>query len=235
VTGLVARRRQRRSRPRIAYATKPSTIRIISTHNHPGMAASLVGAAAVRGDATAYHPGKQLPRAQAASRLGIGGRAARGLAGIPGPATCPPIWAGRGGCQTGPVLVEPPLRAHDCSLAPSAPGLTAPGLGPAADHAGGAEPSGHALQAQPNRIDQHHKRGGPGRRQPTRRDHSEPDRWAMARPRGVCPAWVGEQCKHGYAETQWQAQRSHRRTDGARLRRNLNVRRGRLHRLALPV
>jgi hypothetical protein len=38
---------------------------------------------------------------------------------------------------------------------------------------------GRALRAtpsQPNHRTQHHKSGGPGRRQPTRRDHSEPDR-----------------------------------------------------------
>jgi hypothetical protein len=129
------------------------------------------------------------------------------------------------------------LRAHECSLAPSAPGLTAPGrpgsrppIGP-----GGPSPSGHAQPAQPNRIDQHHRRGGPGRRQPTRRDHSEPDRRGMARPRRVCPAWVGEQSKHGCAEAQWQTPRHRRRTDRARLRRNPNLRRGRLHYSALPV
>jgi hypothetical protein len=98
----------------------------------------------------------------------------------------------------------------------------------------GPSSSCHAQPAQPNRIDQHHRRGGPSGRQPTRRDHSEPDRRGMARPRRVCPAWVGEQSKHGCAETQWQTRRR-RRTDGARLRRNPNLRRGRLHRPALPV
>jgi hypothetical protein len=57
----------------------------------------------------------------------------------------------------------------------------------------------------------------------------------MARPRRVCPAWVGEQSKHGCAEAQWPTPRRRRRTDGARLRRNPNLRRGRLHRPALPV
>jgi hypothetical protein len=99
----------------------------------------------------------------------------------------------------------------------------------------GASPSGHAQPAQPNRIDQHHKSGGPGRRQPTQRDHSDPGRRGRARPSSVCPAWVGEQSKHGCADAQWQTPRRRRRTDGARLRRHPNLRRGRLHRPALPV
>jgi hypothetical protein len=56
-----------------------------------------------------------------------------------------------------------------------------------------------------------------------------------ARPSSVCPAWAGEQCKHGCAETRWQTPRRRRRTDGARFRRNPNLRPGRLHRPALPV
>jgi hypothetical protein len=44
---------------------------------------------------------------------------------------------------------------------------------------------------------------------------------------GTIQAWC--------AETQWQTPRRRRRTDGARLRRNPNLRRGRLHRPALPV
>jgi hypothetical protein len=63
------------------------------------MAASLVGAGAVRGDATAAHPSKQLGHGQATSRARIDGRAARTLAGTPAPATCPPIWAGRAGAS----------------------------------------------------------------------------------------------------------------------------------------
>jgi hypothetical protein len=90
-----------------------------------------------------------------------------------------------------------------------------------------------ASPAQPHRPAP--RRGGPGRRQPTRRDHSEPDRRGMARPRRVCPAWVGEESKHGCADAQWQTPRRRRRTDGARLRRNPNLRRGRVHRPALPV
>jgi hypothetical protein len=95
-------------------------------------------------------------------------------------------------------------------------------------------------QPSPNHRTQHHTRGGPGRRHPTRRDHSEPDhsepdRQGMARPSSGCPAWAGEQCKHGCADAQWQTPRRRRRTDGARLRRNPNLRRGRLHRPALSV
>jgi hypothetical protein len=90
-------------------------------------------------------------------------------------------------------------------------------------------------QPNPNRIDQHHKSGGPGRRQPTQRDHSDPGRRGRARPSSVCPAWVGEQSKHGCADAQWQTPRRRRRTDGAGLRRNPNLCRGRLHRPAVSV
>ena len=62
---------------------------MISTHNHVDMAASLVGAGAVRGDATAAHPSKQLGHGQATSRAQIDGRAARGLAGTPAPRDLP--------------------------------------------------------------------------------------------------------------------------------------------------
>jgi hypothetical protein len=109
--------------------------------------------------------------------------------------------------------------------------------GPAPDHASArwAEP----LVPRPaSRA--HPYRSGPQRRR-TRQAATDPTRpqrvrlaRGMARPRRVCPAWVGEQSKHGCAETQWQTRRR-RRTDGARLRRNPNLRRGRLHRPALPV
>jgi hypothetical protein len=89
-------------------------------------------------------------------------------------------------------------------------------------------------QPSPNHRPQHHTRKDPGRRQPTRCDHSERPA-GMARPRSVCPAWVGEQCEHGCADAQWQTPCRRCRTDGARLRRNPNLRRGRLHRPALPV
>jgi hypothetical protein len=162
---------------------------MISTHNHVDMAASLVGAGPVRGDATAAHPSKQLGHRQATARAGSTAALRAGSRGTLHPATCP----------------------------------------------GGLSPSGHAQPAQPNHRTQHHTRGGPGRRQPTRRDHSDPDRRGMARPSSVCPAWVGEQCKHGCADAQWQTPRRRRRTDGARLRRNPNLRRGRLHHPAFPV
>jgi hypothetical protein len=56
---------------------------------------------AVHVDATAAHPSKQLGHSQATSQARIDGRATRRLAGPLHPATCPPIWAGRAGCQTG--------------------------------------------------------------------------------------------------------------------------------------
>jgi hypothetical protein len=208
VIGLVTARRQRR-RLRITPNTNTTTTTMISTHNHVDMAASLVGAGAGQADTTtAAHPGKQLPRVQATSRAGIDGRAARAH--------------GR------PCTPRPARRSGLIGWGQPRPGHR-PRAGP-----GGAEPFGPRPASQPIRIDQHHMGGGPGRRQPTRPDPSEPDRRGMARPRSVCPAWVGEQSKHGCAETQWQT-RHRRRTDGARLRRNPNLRRGRLHRPALPV
>jgi hypothetical protein len=87
VTGPLAQRRQRRRR--ITPNTNTSTTTTISTHNHVDMAASLVGAGAVRGDATAAHPSKQLGHGQATSRAQINGRAARGLAGTPAPRDLP--------------------------------------------------------------------------------------------------------------------------------------------------
>jgi hypothetical protein len=166
-----------------------------------------------------------------------------------------PPWAAQGQLA---VTLLPPTRASNSVTArrPPGPGSTAalrglagpcardlpvdlgwPG-GCRADHASTQMgPSLRAMPSQPspNRIDQHHTRGGPGRRQPTRRDHGDPNRRGTARPRRVCSAWVGEQSKHGCAETQWQTPRRRRRTDGARLRRNPNLRRGRLHYSALPV
>jgi hypothetical protein len=89
VIGLLTLRRQRRRR--ITPNTNTSTTTMISTHHHVDMAACLVGAGAVRGDATAAHPGKQLGHGQAISRARIDGRATRTLAGPRHPATCPPI------------------------------------------------------------------------------------------------------------------------------------------------
>jgi hypothetical protein len=103
---LHARRRQR-PRRRITPNTNTNTTTMISTHNHVDMAASLVGAGAVQADATAGHPSKQLGHRQATSRSRIDGRATHRLAGPRHPATCPPIWAGPGGCQPDPVPVKP--------------------------------------------------------------------------------------------------------------------------------
>jgi hypothetical protein len=89
VTGPLTLRRQRRRR--ITPNTNTTTTTMISTHNHVDMAASLVGAGAIRGDATAAHPSKQLGHRQATSRARIDGRATRRLAGPQHPATCPPI------------------------------------------------------------------------------------------------------------------------------------------------
>jgi hypothetical protein len=126
VTGPTAQRRQPRRR-RITPNTNTSTTTMISTHNHVDTAASLVGPGAVQADATAAHPSKQLGHGQATSRARIDGRAARGLAGTSAPRDLPADLGWPGGCQPDPVPVKPPLRAHECSLAPSAPGLTAPG------------------------------------------------------------------------------------------------------------
>jgi hypothetical protein len=99
---------------------------------------------------------------------------------------------------------------------------------------------GRALRATPsqpsrNRIDQHDTSGGLGQASsdPTRPQRA--DRRGMTRPSSVCPAWVGEQSKHGCAERHWQTPRRRRRTDGAGLRRHPNLRRGWLQRPAVPV
>jgi hypothetical protein len=161
MTGPLPRRRQGRRRRAMPNSNTKSTT-MISTHNHPDMTASLVDETAGQADATAAHPGKQLAHGQATSRAGIGGRAARGLTGTPAPRDLPADLGWPGGCQTGPVAVKPPLRAHECSLAPSAPGLTAPG--PARQPTTSWPRWGRALRAtpsQPNRLDQHHQGGGP--------------------------------------------------------------------------
>ena len=107
VTGPLAQRRQRPRRRTTPNATTTTTT-TISTHNHVDMAASLVDAGAVRGDATAAHPSKQLGHGQATSLARIVGRAARWLAGTP----APPRPARRSGParQCGPIttaLTEP--------------------------------------------------------------------------------------------------------------------------------
>jgi hypothetical protein len=161
-----------------------------------------------RDDATAAHPSKQLGHGQATSQ--IHGRATRGLAGPPGT----PRPARRSGL-VGRVPARPARRRR---------------AGP-----GGSSPSCHAqpVPAQPYRPAPQKRRTQQSATDPTRPQRARPA--GMARPRRVCPAWVGEQSKHGCAETQWQTPRRRRRTDGARLRRNPNLRRGRLHRPALPV
>jgi hypothetical protein len=157
-----------------------------------------------------------------------------------------PPWTAQGQVV---VTLLPPTRASNSVTArqPPGPGSTAalragsrdpctprparrPRAGP-----GGPSPSCHAqpAPAQPYRSAPQKRRTQQAATDPTRPQRGRPAR-GMARPRRVCPAWVGEQSKHGCAETQWQTRRR-RRTDGARLRRNPNVRRGRLHRPALPV
>ena len=69
---------------------------------------------------------------------------------------------------------------------------------------------------------------------PTRRDHSEPTGGVAAEEKRL-PCVGRETIQAWCAETQWQTPRRRRRTDGARFRRHPNLRRGRLHRPALPV
>jgi hypothetical protein len=97
-----------------------------------------------------------------------------------------------------------------------------------------AEPFGpRPAQPQPPHSAPHEKGPGQASTDPTR--PQRPRLAGMARPSSVCPAWVGEQSKHGCADAQWQTPRRRCRTDGARLRGNPNLRPGRLHRPALPV
>jgi hypothetical protein len=208
VIGLVAARRQRRRRARTPPNSNTATTTMISTHNHVDMAASLVGAGAGQADTTAAHPGKQLP----ASRR------------PPGPRSTAALGAGSRG---GPCTSRPARRSGLVERVPARPGRR-PRAGPV------AEPSCHAQRAQPtvstSTTDEEDPAGG-----------NRPDATTATPTAGygeaerVCPAWVGEQSKHGGADAQWQTPRRRRRTDGARLRRNPNLCRGRLHRLALPV
>ena len=109
---------------------------MISTHNHVDMAASLVGAGPVRGDATAAHPGKQLGHRQASSRSRIDGRAcapARGDPGTPRPAR-------RSGLARQPTT-SAPVGAEPFRATPSQPSpTTAPSTTPEEDPAGGNRP-----------------------------------------------------------------------------------------------
>jgi hypothetical protein len=162
-------------------------------------------------------------------------RAPRGDPGTPRPA--------RRSGLAGPV----PARPRPCQATAARSRVLAGAFGAWPDSAGparqptpigpgGAEPSGHAQPAQPQpyRPAPQERRTRQASTDPTRPQRPRPAR-GMARPRRVCPAWVGEQSKHGCAEAQWQTPRRRRRTDGARLRRNPNLRRGRLHYSALPV
>jgi hypothetical protein len=123
---------------------------------------------AVHVDATAAHPSKQLGHSQATSQARIDGRATRRLAGPLHPATCPPIWAGRAGCQTG----------RRPRVSPEAP-----------------SPSGHAQPAQPQPYRPAHERRT-GRRQPTRPQRAPPARYGEAEKRlpclgeGTIQAWL---------------------------------------------
>ena len=210
VTGLVAQRRQRPCR-RITPNTNTSTT-TDDQHPQPCRHGGLLGRRrATQADATAAHPGKQLGHGQATSRARIDGRATRGLAGTPAPRDLPADLGWPGGV-------------------PDRPGRR-PRAGPSGAEPFGPRPASPAATVSTSSTTRDEDSAG----QPTRRDHSEPDRRDLARPRSVCPAWVGEQSKHGGDETQWPTPRRRRRTDGARLWRHPNLRRGRLHRPALPV
>jgi hypothetical protein len=111
------------------------------------------------------------------------------------------------------------------------------GVGPAADHA--SAPEARALRVTPSqpsptvststtRVEE--QAGG---NRPDATTASPTGGYGEAEQR--LPCLGGEQSKHGCVETQWQTPRRRRRTDGARLRRHPNVRRGRLHRPTLPV
>jgi hypothetical protein len=153
------------------------------------------------------------------------------------PATCPPIWAGSAGASpTRPCQAR--RRRRQRALMSAQRWLDSAGVGAAADYA--AAPEARALRATPSPP-------SPTTAPSTTRAEdpaggNRPD-VTTASPTGgvgrgrerVCPTWVGEQSKHGCAETQWQTPRRRRRTDGARIRRHPNLRRGRLHHPALPV
>jgi hypothetical protein len=92
---------------------------MISTHNHVDMAASLVGAGQLK---LTLLPATRASNSVTARRPPGPGSTAALPAGrrTRHPATCPPILAGRAGASPAPVPVKPPLRAHECSLAPPA-------------------------------------------------------------------------------------------------------------------
>jgi hypothetical protein len=151
-------------------------------------------------------PPTQANNSPASRRCPGPGSTAALRAGLRGP--CTPRPARRSGLARQPTMRQP-RRVRALRATPSQPSpTTATSTTREEDPAGGNRPD--ATTASPN------QRG-------------------MARPRRVCPAWVGEQSKHGCAEAQWQTPRRRRRTGGARPRRNPNLRRGRLHHSALPV
>jgi hypothetical protein len=129
VTGPLAQRRQVRRRPRSTAYTTTATTTTISTHNHPDIAASLVGAGAGQADATAGHPGKQLPHGWVTSRVGIGGRAfGAGSRGPRAPRDLPADPCRPGGCHPGPSAVKGRCALMSARYAFGVP-LTAPGPG----------------------------------------------------------------------------------------------------------
>jgi hypothetical protein len=148
------------------------------------------------------------------------------------PATCPPIWAGRAGASPAPGPVKPPLRAHEARwhLRP----LAARG------------PARQPTTRQPRRAEPFGPRPAPTVSTSTTREEdpagvTRPDATTATPAGGVWrgpgefACLVGEQSEHGCADAQWQTPRRRRRTGGARLRRNPNLRQGRLHHSALPV
>jgi hypothetical protein len=196
VTGPLAQRRQR-PRRRITPNTNTSTTTMISTHNHVDTAASLVGAG------------------QFAVTLLSPTRASNSVTARrpPGPGSTAVLRAG----SRGPCTPRPTRRSGLAGCGPARPGRR-PRVSP-----GGPSPSATPSQPSPNRIDQHHKRGGPGRRHPTRRDHSDPDRRSMARPGRVCLLGWGT-IRAWLCDAQWQMRAAGARPGGARLRRNPNLR-----------
>jgi hypothetical protein len=114
VTGPLTPGRQRRRR--ITPNTSTTTTTMISTHNHVDMAASLVGAGAIRGDATAAHPSKQLGHRQATSQARIDGRA-----GSRGPR------GGLSGSSHAQPAKPPTRRTRQASTDPKQPQRARPG------------------------------------------------------------------------------------------------------------
>jgi hypothetical protein len=126
-----------------------------------------------------------------------------------------------------------PARGDPCTPRPARrsgwPG-SRPRVGPGEAEPFGPRPASPAPTTAPSTTRERTR----GRRQPTRCDHSEPTGgYGEAEKR--LPCLGGEQCEHGCADAQWQTPCRRCRTDGARIRRNPNLRPGWLHRPALPV